>query len=81
MKTLKYATPEECQAAIEQFNTLLGFPDEKSDTLTYAGVPAITEVEDEDGNVTESYYELVITSELEAILWPEEKEEITENVN
>ncbi len=62
MRTLKYHTSEECQAAIEQFNALLGFPEEKSDTLTYAEVPEANE----DGE-----FELIITSELEMILYPE----------
>lgn len=64
MRTQTYKTAEECQAAIEQFNSLLSFPDEKSDTLTYAEVPEPNEAGE---------YELVITNELEAILYPDEK--------
>lgn len=62
MITLKYNTPEECQAAIDQFNSFLGFPDDKSDTLTYAEFPEPNEAGE---------YELAITSELEGILYPE----------
>lgn len=65
MRTQTYKTAEECQAAIEQFNSLLGFPDEKSDTLTYAEVPE----PNEDGE-----FELIITSELDNILNPKENE-------
>lgn len=62
MNTLKYNTLEETQAAIEQFNSLLGFPDEKSDTLTYCDVPEPSE----DGT-----YELPVTNELDKLLNPE----------
>lgn len=75
METIKLNTLDEVQAFIDNANSLLGFPDDKSDTLTYCNVPEITEVKDEDSNVVESYYEVVVTNELNAKLNPEINEQ------
>ena len=59
----KLKTIDEVNTFIEKANTLLGYPNNKG-TETYCNVPEITEVKDENGNVTESFYELPVTSEL-----------------
>ena len=59
----KLKTIDEVYTFIEKANILLGYPDGKG-TETYCNVPEITEIKDENGNVTESFYELPVTSEL-----------------
>lgn len=59
----KLKTIDEVNTFIEKANSLLGYPDGKG-TETYCNVPEITEIKDENGNVTESFYELPVTSEL-----------------
>lgn len=59
----KLKTIDEVYTFIEKANTLLGYPNDNG-TETYCNVPEITEIKDEDGNVTESFYELPVTSEL-----------------
>lgn len=71
MRTQKYSTLDEVLIDIAKFNLLLGFPDEKSDTITYCNVPEVTEVLDDNGNIVDSYYELIITSELDLLLNPD----------
>ena len=59
----RFETLEEANLFIEKVNILLGYPNSKG-TETYCNVPEITEIKDESGNVTESFYELPVTSEL-----------------
>ena len=70
---MKLTTLDEVMQFIQQANELLGFPD-KTGTLTYCETPELTEVKDEDGAVIESYYEVVITTELDKLLNPENYE-------
>ena len=70
MITKRYKTLEEALIDIEAFNLLLGFPDEKSDTITYCNTPNLIEIKDENDNVIESYYEIPITDELDKLLNP-----------
>ena len=59
----KLKTLDEVNTFIEKANTLLGYPNDNG-TETYCNVPELTEIKDENGNVTESFYELPVTSEL-----------------
>ena len=59
----KLKTLDEVNTFINKANTLLGYPNANG-TETYCNVPEITEIKDESGNVTESFYELPVTSEL-----------------
>ena len=59
----KLKTIDEVNTFIEKANILLGYPNSNG-TETYCNVPEITEIKDENGNVTESFYELPVTSEL-----------------
>ena len=59
----KLKTIDEVNTFIEKANTLLGYPNDNG-TETYCNVPELTEIKDENGNVTESFYELPVTSEL-----------------
>lgn len=59
----KLKTKDEVYTFIEKANTLLGYPNDNG-TETYCNVPELTEIKDENGNVTESFYELPVTSEL-----------------
>ena len=63
----KLKTIDEVNTFIEKANTLLGYPNANG-TETYCNVPEITEIKDENGNVTESFYELPVTNELNEIL-------------
>lgn len=63
----KLKTIDEVYTFIEKANTLLGYPNDNG-TETYCNVPELTEIKDENGNVTESFYELPVTSELNKIL-------------
>ena len=70
MRTQRYKTLEEALIDINAFNLLLGFPDKKSDTITYCNVPNLIEIKDENGATIESYYEIPITNELDKLLNP-----------
>ena len=59
----KLKTIDEVYTFIEKANILLGYPNANG-TETYCNVPEITEIKDDSGNVTESFYELPVTSEL-----------------
>lgn len=59
----KLKTKDEVNTFIEKANTLLGYPNNNG-TETYCNVPEITEIKDDNGNVTDSFYELPVTSEL-----------------
>jgi hypothetical protein len=72
--TERYTNIEDIEARIAELNELLGFPD-NTGTLTYAE-PVLTEDTDEDGNVTDTYYLLSITSEVMNLLYPKEDEEV-----
>ena len=63
----KLKTLEQVNTFIANANLLLGYPNDNG-TETYCNVPEITEIKDENGNVTESFYELPVTSELNEIL-------------
>lgn len=60
---IKLTTLEQVEAFITNANTLLGYPDGNG-TETYCDVPELTEIKDENGVVTNSYYEIEITQEL-----------------
>ena len=62
-----FETLEEANLFIEKVNILLGYPNEANGTLTYS-VPELIEVKDEYGNVTDSWYEVQVTEELNEIL-------------
>ena len=59
----KFITKEQAQTFIDKVNVKLGYPNEANGTLTYS-VPELIEVKDEYGNVTDSWYEIEITQEL-----------------
>ena len=63
----RFETIEEANLFIEKVNILLGYPNEANGTQTYS-VPELVEVKDENGNVTDSWYEVPITEELNEIL-------------
>ena len=56
-------TLEQVEAFIANANTTLGYPD-CNGTETYCNVPELTEIKDENEVVTNSYYEINITQEL-----------------
>ena len=59
---IQLKTLDEVQAFIDNANILLGYPDDNG-TETYCNVPELTEIT-EDEVVTDSYYEIDITQEL-----------------
>ena len=59
---IQLKTLDEVQAFINNANQLLGYPDDKG-TETYCNVPELTEIT-EDEVVTDSYYEIEVTQEL-----------------
>ena len=63
----KLKTLDEVNTFIEKANTLLGYPNSKG-TETYCNVPELTEIKDENGVVTDSYYEVPITQELDEVM-------------
>ena len=63
----KFLTIEQAQTFIDKINVKLGYPNEANGTQTYS-VPELVEVKDEYGNVTDSWYEVPITEELNEIL-------------
>ena len=65
MQTKQFKTIDEAIAAIAQYNSLLGFPDARSETDTYCEVPELTEIKNEEGELVDSYYEIEIINELE----------------
>ena len=60
---IKLTTLEQVEAFISNANTLLSYPDGNG-TETYCNVPELTEIKDENGVVTDRYYEIDITQEL-----------------
>ena len=58
----QFETIEEANLFIEKVNILLCYPSEANGTLTYS-VPELIEVKENDV-VTDSYYEIEITQEL-----------------
>lgn len=59
---IQLATTEEVQAFIDNANVLLGYPD-STGTETYCHFPELTEIT-EDEVITDSYYEIEISNEL-----------------
>lgn len=64
---MKFNTQQEANDFITLANNLLGFPDKLSGTLTYS-VPNEIEVTDDDGNITETYFEVQVTEQLKTLL-------------
>lgn len=74
----KFETLEQANIFIDKVNILLGLPNEANGTLTYS-VPELVEVKDEYGNVTDSWYEVPITEELNEILVELATQKLIEN--
>jgi len=64
---MKFNTLKEANDFITLANSLLGFPDTISGTLTYSEAAEI-EVTDEDGNIIETYFEVQVTEQLKTLL-------------
>lgn len=61
--SIQLKTLDEVNAFIDKANSLLGYPDGRG-TETYCNVPDLTEIKDENGIVTDRFYELPVTSDL-----------------
>lgn len=75
----RFETLEQANIFIDKVNILLGYPNEANGTQTYS-VPELVEIKDEDGNVTDSWYEVPITEELNRLSNPELYETVIEEV-
>lgn len=64
---MKFTTQQEANDFITLANSLLGFPDKISGTLTYSEAQEI-EVKDDDGNIIETYFEVQVTEQLQILL-------------